>query len=414
MNLSYKIAVRYLFSKKSHSAINIISMVSVSGVAIATMALVCTLSVFNGFQDLIASLFCSFDPQLKISVVEGKTFDSNDPKIKSLKKLPEIAVFSEVVEDNALVRYKERQVTATLKGVSDNFSQITRIDSILYDGKFMLYDELVNYATVGAGLSMSLGVGASFVQPLEIYVPKRDGRVNMANPVTAFNIDYAYVTAIFSVNQAEYDESMIIVPIRLARKLFQYTTEVTAIELKLKPGSDPDAVKDKIRALLGNKFRVADRYEQQEEAFKMMKIEKWMTFLILCFVLMIATFNIIGSLSMLIIEKKSDIATLRSLGANNKLIARVFLFEGWMISAIGAVVGVVLGLLLCLAQQEFGLLRMGGNVGTFVIDSYPVKVVWNDLITILAVVFAIGFFSAWYPVQALKKRYLSKPIKDIN
>jgi len=406
MNLSGKIAFRYLFSKKSHSAINIISMVSVSGVAIATMALVCTLSVFNGFQNLVASLFCSFDPELKISVVEGKTFNANDPKIRAVKNLSEIAVFSEVVEDNALVRYKNRQVTATLKGVSDNFARLTHIDSILYDGKFILKDSIVSYATVGAGLSLALGVGANFVEPLEIYAPKREGKVSMTNPASAFNIDYAYVTAIFSVNQAEYDESTIIVPISLSRKLFQYTNEVTAIELKMKPNVDVDDAKEKISRLLGSGFKVADRYEQQEEAFKMMKIEKWMTFLILCFVLMIATFNIIGSLSMLIIEKKSDISTLRNLGADNQLISRIFLFEGWMISAIGAVTGIVLGLLLCVAQEKFGLLRMGGTIGAFVVDAYPVKVVWVDLITILSVVCTIGFFSAWYPVQSLKKRYL--------
>lgn len=406
MSLSGKIAFRYLFSKKSHSAINTISMVSVSGVAIATMALVCTLSVFNGFQNLVASLFCSFDPELKISVVEGKTFNADDPRIKALKQLPQIDVLSEVIEDNALVRYKDRQVTATLKGVSDNFSQLTHIDSILYDGKFILSDSLVSYGTVGAGLSMSLGVGANFVEPMEIYAPKREGKVSMSNPASAFNIDYAYVTAIFSVNQAKYDESTIIVPISLARKLFEYTNEVTAIELKLKPDADIDDTKSEIKKLLSGEFKVADRYEQQEEAFKMMKIEKWMTFLILCFVLMIATFNIIGSLSMLIIEKKSDIATLRSLGADNQLISRIFLFEGWMISAIGAITGVAIGLVLCIAQEQFGLLRMGGNIGVFVVDAYPVKVVWTDLITILSVVFAIGFFSAWYPVQSLKKRYL--------
>jgi ABC-type transport system, involved in lipoprotein release, permease component len=407
MSLSGKIAFRYLFSKKSHSAINIISMVSVSGVAIATMALVCTLSVFNGFQNLVASLFCSFDPELKVSVVEGKTFNANNPKIDAVRKMPEIAVFSEIVEDNALVRYKDRQVTATLMGVSDNFSKLTHIDSILYDGKFVLADNLVSYATVGAGLSLSLGVGANFVEPLEIYAPKREGKISMANPASAFNTDYAYVTAIFSVNQAKYDESTIIVPISLARKLFQYSNEVTAVELKLKPNSDIDDLKSKISRILGSDFKVSDRYEQQEEAFKMMKIEKWMTFLILCFVLMIATFNIIGTLSMLIIEKKADITTLRSLGADNQLISKIFLFEGWLISAIGAMVGIVLGLLLCVAQENFGLLRMGGNMGAFVVDAYPVKVVWTDLITILGVVFTIGFLSAWYPVRSLKNKYLS-------
>ena len=408
MNLSYKIARRYLFSKKSHSAINIISMVSVSGVTIATIALVCTLSVFNGFQDLISSLFCAFDPQIKITPVKGKTFDSQDSKINQLRTWKEIAVCTEVIEENALVRYKDHQVNATLKGVSDNFKQLTHIDSLVLDGKFMLHDSIADYATVGARLCMSLGVGASFINPLEIYAPRRNQKINLANPSTAFNVDYAYVTAIFSVNQQKYDESLIIVPIKFTRKLYNYTTEVTAIELKLKSSNNIDDTKRKIAQFLGNSYQVKNQFEQQEESFKMMQIEKWMTFLILCFVLMIAVFNIIGSLSMLILDKQADVATLRSLGADNKLISRIFLFEGWMISAIGAFSGILLGLLLCYLQQQFGLLRLSGNIGAFIINAYPVKVIWTDLLIILSSVFVIGFFSAWYPVHAMKKRWLNQ------
>lgn len=381
-------------------------MVSVSGVTIATIALVCTLSVFNGFQDLISTLFCAFDPQLKITTVKGKTFDSENDKIKTLRTWKEISIFTEVVEENALVRYKDRQVTATLKGVSDNFKQLSHIDNLLYDGKFILSDPLVDYATVGAGLSMSLGVGANFIDPLQIYAPKRNQKINLANPASAFNVNYTYVTAIFSVNQPKYDESMIIVPIKFTRDLFEYTTEVTSIELKLKPATNIAATKEKIAHFLGDNYKVSDQYEQQEDSFKMMQIEKWMTFLILCFVLMIAVFNIIGSLSMLILDKQADIATLRSLGADNKLISQIFLFEGWMISAIGAFSGIAIGLLLCYLQQQFGLLKLSGNIGAFIIDAYPVKVIGSDLLIILGSVFVIGFFSAWYPVQAMRKRWL--------
>lgn len=407
MNLSYKIARRYLFSKKSHSAINIISLVSVAGVAIATLALVCTMSVFNGFQEVLSSLYCAFDPQLKITPVKGKTFDASDARFQHIRSLKEVAVFTEVVEENALVRYKDRQVTALLKGVSDNYQQLTAIDSLLYDGKFMLSDPIASYATVGAGLSVSLGVGARFINPLEIYAPRRNQKVNLANPASAFNLDYAYVTAIFSVNQPKYDESMIIVPLKFARSLFDYTTEVTAIELKLKPGVNAEEAKQQIAGIVGESFRVKNQFEQQEESFKMMQIEKWMTFLILCFVLMIAVFNIIGSLSMLILDKQADVATLRSLGADNRLISRIFLFEGWMISAIGAFTGVILGLLLCYLQEKFGLLRLSSKIGTFIIDAYPVKVIWTDLAIILASVFVVGFFSAWYPVRSMKKRWLN-------
>lgn len=408
MSLSFKIARRYLFSKKSHSAINIISMVSVFGVAIATMALVCTLSVFNGFQELVSSLYCAFDPQLKITPTTGKTFDCTDARIKSLRTWKELEVITEVVEENALVRYKERQVTATLKGVSDNFKQLTQIDSLLYDGKFVLSDPIVSYATLGAGLSSGLGVGAGFLTPLEIYAPRRNAKVNTANLTSAFNLDYAFVTAIFNVNQPQYDESLVILPIKFTRNLFNYTTEATSIEIKVKKGADVDEVKNKLIDYLGNNFKVKNQYEQQEESFKMMQIEKWMTFLILCFVLMIAVFNIIGSLSMLILEKERDITTLRSLGANNQLISKIFLLEGWMISSIGAILGVGLGITLCLLQQHFGLLKLSGGVGAFVIDAYPVKVLATDILIILSAVFTVGFFSAWYPVYALKRKWLKK------
>lgn len=405
MSLPFKIARRYLFSKKSHSAINIISMVSVSGVAIATIALVCTLSVFNGFQNLVSSLYCAFDPQLKITPTTGKIFKANDNRIKELRTWKELAVVTEVVEENALVRYKERQVTATLKGVSDNFKQLTRIDSLLYDGKFVLSDPIVSYATLGAGLSTGLGVGAGFLTPLEIYAPKRDAKINQANMASSFNLDYAYVTAIFSVNQPQYDESMVILPINFTRKLFNYTTEVTSLEIKLIENADVNSVQKRLAKLLGPNFKIKNQYEQQEESFRMMQIEKWMTFLILCFVLMIAVFNIIGSLSMLILEKERDVATLRSLGANNQLIARIFLFEGWMISSMGAIIGVAIGLFLCLLQQEFGLVKLSGTVGAFVIDAYPIKVLASDIFIILGSVFVIGFFSAWYPVQAMKRKW---------
>lgn len=406
MNLSYKIARRYLISKKSHSAINIISLVSVGGVAIATMALVCTLSVFNGFQDVVSSLYSAFDPPLKITPVKGKTFDAADAKIRQLNTWKEIDVFTEVVEENALVRYKDRQVTATLKGVSDNFRQLTHIDSLLYNGKFMLSDPIASYATIGGGLSVSLGVGANFTNPIEIYAPRRNQKINLANPSSAFNVDYAYVTAVFTVNQPRYDETMLIVPLAFTRKLFDYTSEVTSIELKLKAGENTDAVKEKIASFLGAGFSVKNQYEQQEESFRMMQIEKWMTFLILCFVLMIAVFNIIGSLSMLILDKQADIGTLRSLGADNRLISRIFLYEGWMISTVGALSGIVLGLVLVFLQKNFGLLRLSSKVGSFIIDAYPVKVIWSDLAIILVSVFIVGFFSAWYPVQAMKKRWL--------
>ncbi len=405
MNVSFFIARRYLFSKKSHNAINIISMVSVCGVVVATIALICALSVFNGFNDLVASMFSSFDPDLKVTPKTGKVFQPFH-EIDKLKEVPDIISISEVVQDYALIQYRDRQVIGMVKGVDENYKHLTRIDSVLVDGEFVLADEITPYATLGIGLAAALGVNAGFTSPLELYAPKRDENVNLANPATSFNLEYAYIGAVFRINQQVYDEEYAIVPLSSARNLFTYEDEVSALEIKLREGANVDAVKKTIRTLLGDQFDIKNRFEQQEASFKMMQIEKWMTFLILCFILAIALFNVIGSLSMLMIEKQKDVITLRNLGANDSLIRRIFLFEGWMISGFGAVIGILTGLVLCLLQQELGLIKMGAE-GAFVIDSYPVRVSFNDVFVVLITVLSIGFLAAWYPVYRLGNRWLS-------
>lgn len=408
MNFPFYIARRYLFSKKSHNAINIISMVSVCGVVIATIALVCALSVYNGFNDLIANLFSNFDPELKITPRTGKVFTPTEPAIRQVCSLPEVASSCEVLQDNALVRYRERQVIATLKGVDDHFNQLTSIDSVLIDGRFLLQDEVVNYATLGIGLASALGVNAGFVSPLELYVPKRDEKVNLSNPATSFNQEYAFIGGVFCINQQLYDENFMIIPIALARTLFHYDNEVTAIELKLKEGSNLTTTRLKIQQLLGDSYVVEDRYEQQKASFKMMQVEKWMTFLILCFILTIALFNVVGSLSMLMIEKQEDVRTLRNMGADNALIRRIFLFEGWMISGMGAFIGILIGVTLCLLQQSFGLIKLGEMSGAFIVDAYPVHVVLSDILAVFFTVLTIGFLAAWYPVRYLGNKWINK------
>ncbi|MCD7930101.1 MAG: ABC transporter permease [Tannerellaceae bacterium] len=406
MNVPFYIAKRYLFSKKSHNAINIISLVSVGGVIIATVALVCALSVYNGFNNLITLQFSSFDPELKITPATGKVFDPDSPSFRRVKNMPEVEVYCEVLQDNALVRYKDRQKVATIKGVDANFNQLSLIDSILLEGRFALREDIVDYATLGYGLASTLGVRPGFASPLEIYAPKRNEQVNMANPTTSLNLEYAYVGGVFMINQPEYDQSYMILPISLARELFRYENEVSTIELKLKDNSDKEKVKHTIQNLLGDSFVVKNRYEQQEASFKMMQIEKWMTYLILCFILVIAVFNIIGFLCMLMIEKQDDVQTLRYLGANDSFIRRIFLFEGWMISGGGALLGISIGLLLCFLQDTFGLIQLGQTAGAFVIDAYPVKVVTSDILTIFITVSLIGFIAAWYPVRYLGKKWL--------
>ncbi|MBS6238224.1 MAG: FtsX-like permease family protein [Bacteroides sp.] len=410
MNLPFYIARRYLFSKKKHNAINIISGISVCGVALATLALVCTLSVFNGFQDMVAGFFTAFDPELKITVREGKVFEPQGTAFQEVRSLPEIDVWTETLEENAMVQYKDRQAMAIIKGVEDNFEELTSIDSLLYGaGEFILHDSIVDYGVLGVELISELGTGLQFVDPLQVYAPKRNVRVNMANPSASFNRDYLFSPGVvFVVNQQKYDARYILTSLSFARNLFNYDTEVSAVELKLKPGADVTAVQRKIARILGDEFVVLDRYEQQADVFRIMEIEKFISYLFLTFILAIACFNVIGSLSMLILDKREDVETLRNLGADDRLIARIFLFEGRLISLFGALSGIVLGLLLCYIQQRFGIISLGGGNGGFIVDAYPVSVHVTDVMLIFVTVITVGFLSVWYPVHYLTRRLLKK------
>lgn len=411
MNFPFYIAKRYLFSKKSHNAINVISGVSVCGVALATLALVCTLSVFNGFQDLVATMFTAFDPELKITAVNGKVFDAEDERIQSLKQLPEVEIFSESLEDNAMVQYKDRQAMVVIKGVEDNFNRLTAIDSILYGrGEMILHDEVVSYAIPGIELVSVLGTGIRFLDPLEVYVPKRGSKINVANPASSFCSNYLHSSGlVFAVNQQKYDASYILTSLQFARDLFQYQTEVSSIDLKLKEGASVDEVKENIIRLLGEGYRVQNRYEQQADTYRIMEVEKLISYLFLCFILLIACFNVIGSLSMLIIDKREDVVTLRNLGADDEIIKRIFMYEGCLISFMGALVGIVLGVVLCLVQQEFGLISLGGeSSGAFIVDAYPVSVHLSDVLLILCTVLLISYLAVLYPVRYLSRRLLKE------
>ena len=408
MSLPFYIARRYLFAKKKHNAINIISAISVCGVALATMAMVCTLSVFNGFQEMMEQLFTAFDPQLKITAREGKVFSPDDPAIRQIQALPCVEVWTETLEDNAMVQYKDRQAMATIKGVEDNFEQLTQIDSLLYGtGTFLLHGPVVDYGIMGVELMSELGTGIQFVDPLQVYAPKRKVRVNMANPAAAFNRKYLHSPgAVFIVNQQKYDARYILTSIDFARALFGYEAEVSAIELKLKPGEDTGHVQEQMQDIVGDRYVVQNRYEQQADVYRIMKIEKLISYLFLTFILAIACFNVIGSLSMLILDKREDAVTLRNLGADERLIAGIFLTEGRMIAACGAVLGVAGGLLLCFLQQQFGLISLGGGGGAFLVEAYPVSVHVADVLVVFITVIAVGFVSVWYPVRYLSRRLL--------
>ena len=408
MNFPFFIARRYLFSYKRHHAINIITRIAVAGVAVTTMALVCTLSVFNGFQELVASLFTSFDPELKVVPAEGKTIPADDPTLTEIRNFKDVAVAAECLEGQALVRYGNRQTVATIKGVDNNYINTTDLAEILYgDGDFALKADVLYYGTPGLQLASQLGLGVRYEHPLEVYAPRKGERINMLNPLESFNRDELHSNGVvFSVNQKKYDSEYILTSIDFTRRIFEQQGCVSSLELKLKDGADPATVQRELRRIAGTKLKILNRYEQQEDVFRIMRTEKAVAYLFLTFILVIACFNIIGSLSMLIIDKRDDMNTLRSLGADDRTIAHVFLLEGRLISLIGVIAGIVLGLLLCLAQQHFGLLKMGDDSGSFIVDAYPVSVKITDILLIFITVLVAGYLSTWYPVRYLSKRFL--------
>ena len=408
MNFPFYIARRYLFSKKSTHAINIISGISGVGVAVATMALVVTLSVFNGFHDLVATFFTSFDPQLEVVPVVGKTAPADDPALAKIKTLPEVEVTSECVKDQALAIYKGRQTMITLMGVDDNFERMSRIDEILYGNEnFSLHAANLNFGTVGIRLAETLGMNANWDGSLMIYAPRKIGQLDMANPTDGFVVDSLISPgSVFMVKQGKYDKDHVIAPISFARTLFEQQGMLSSLQIRLKNGSDLDKVKAEMQSIAGNRFKVLDRYEQQQDTFRIMQVEKFIAYIFLTFILIVASFNIIGSISMLIIDKKDDVVTLRNLGATVRQITKIFLFEGRLISVFGAVVGILVGLLLCWLQQQFGLVALGQSSGTFVVDAYPVSVHPEDVAVIFFTVILVGFIAVWYPVRYFSKRLL--------
>lgn len=405
MNFPFFIARRYVFSKKSTNAINVISAISVVGVAVGTMALVIVLSVFNGFHDLVASFFTNFDPQIELVPTQGKTAPADDPLLDKVRQMPQVSVHTDVLEDQGLAVYGDRQQMVTVMGVDDNFTQLTNISDILYgDGEFTLQAANLFYAIPGIRLAQDMGLGARFDGYLKLYAPVRRGQItNLEDPSDGFVVDSLISPGVvFAVNQAKYDRDHVICSIGFARRLFDQDGMLSSLQIRLKPGSDLAAVKKQMREIVGSKYRVLDRFEQQSDTFNIMQIEKVLAYVFLTFILMVACFNIISSLSMLIIDKKADAATLRNLGATDRQIRSIFLFEGRIISAIGAVVGILLGLLLCWLQQEFGLVHMGDSAGSFVVNAYPVSVHYDDVAIVFVTVLLIGWGAAWIPTRKLK------------
>ena len=409
MNCALYIARRYLFSKKSHNAINIISGISVCGVALATLALVCTLSVFNGFHDLISGFFTHFDPDLKVETIKGKTFEPDSSALAAIRALPGVEVVSLTLEDNAMAKYKGQQTMVTVKGVDDEFQTLTNIEEILYGNpEFKLYDAIADYGILGIQLMYALGTGFDPYDPVEVYAPRRGTKVNLSNPMASFRREPLYLPGtVLNINDARYASSYIVTSLDYARRLFDLETYVSAIEVGLSPKANASQVKQRIVAIMGDGYTVKNRYEQQAATFKVVEIEKFVTYLFLCFILMVACFNIISSVSMLILDKQANADTLRSLGATEVFVSRIFIYEGNLIALLGAVIGLVLGIVLCLLQQEFGLISLGGG-GQFVVDAYPVRVKVTDLILVLVSVVAVSALSVWLPIKILNKYFLRK------
>lgn len=409
MKLSLYIAKRYLFAKKSRNAINVISAVSVAGVTVGTMALIIVLSVFNGLEKLVSSIFNTFDPDLRITIAEGKTFQTDSARLRLLATVNGVDCYSLTIEENALLRYGDREFIAALKGVDDNYTRVTDIDSAMWEGEFILKSESGRrWAIPGVGIAQNLGIRINFITPLNIYVPRRTGGIT-PDPEEAFNRNSIFASGIFQVEQ-QYDSRYIYLPLDYTRELIENENGISSIEIKFTGDANARSVQKNVAEIFGEGFVVQNRYEQQEIFYKVMKSERLAIFFILTLILIIASFNIIGSLTMLIIEKERDVEILKSLGANNDLIRKIFIFEGWLISIIGAVTGLLLGFTVCWLQQTFGIIKL--NSDSLLMNAYPVVMKLKDFIIVPVTVLLIGYWAAWYPVRYLTKKYLNKNDKQ--
>ena len=408
MKFPYFIARRYLFAKKSHNVINVISAISVAGIMLASFALICTLSVFNGFHELVESLFKDIDPELKIVSSNKKFFDTNNEKINSVLEFPYIETTSFTLEEQALISYKSRQQIVMIKGVQDSYHDLVNIENLLKgNGIYMLEDQICHYGIMGIGLTGKLDCGISPSDRLKLYVPKKEGRVNVANPATSFNqADIYSPGVVFRVEQEKYDDNYVLISLDLAHYLTGRQNEASALEIRLKEGTSVNKAKREISAALGNEFHVQNRVEQQQDVFKVVKLEKFISYLFLSFILLIACFNIIGSLIMLIVEKQQDAQLLKSMGASQRTIERIFITNGVLISLIGAVSGLAIGIIATLLQQKYGFIKLGTE-GSFLVDAYPVKIYFQDIVIVLVTVLVVSFVSV-RPIGPIARRFIKK------
>lgn len=402
--LPLRIALRYLKSKKTHNAVNVISIISICGVVVTTAAMVCVLSVFNGFRGLIMGKLAMLDPQISITATLGKTISDADSVVSAVKAIDGVQEAMPVITDNALAVFTDYQMVVRLKGVPDNYDKINDIDSVIVDGEFQLHDQVSSYAVLGVEPALQLHVRPGYLRMLQLYAPQRVGQINLAAPTDAFRVDSVFISGVFQLQQNKYDKDMVFVPIDLTRELFDYDTQASAVEIKLSPTADETLVMSQISTALGTSYSVKNRLMQQAEAYKLVNIEKWIAFLLLAFIMVIATFNVISTLSLLIIEKDESIRTFRSMGASDKQITHIFVAEGWLIALVGAVGGIASGVVLCLCQQAFGWLKLSGDASMVIVQAYPVKVLWPDLVVVFLFVAAIGLMTSVITSLTMKRR----------
>ena len=403
MKLAPFIAKRYLFAKKSHNVINIISAISAIGMAIGTAALIIIMSVYNGFDSLIRSMLSNVEPDLMITPATGKVFVPEGETYDWIYDQPSVKNMCGVLQEQVFINYDGQQGLAKAKGVDWIYEDETPLKDHIRDGEFKLHRGDVPLASVGSGLAYSMGINPRFVSPIEIYFPSRTRRLSMANPISSIESIKVWPSSIFSVNN-EVDAELIILPIEKMRELLEYDDEVSAVEIRLAEGTDGKELKrlqKEISTMLGPDFKVKDRFQQNESLYKMMRYEKAAIYMILIFIIIIIAFNIFGSLSMLIIEKRGDIETLRSLGAQDRLIRRIFVLEGWMISLTGLAAGLVVGTGFALLQQHFGFIKMPGQ---FIVQAYPVILSWTDILLTVIGVAAIGYIIALLPVASFYRK----------
>ncbi|MCM1355299.1 MAG: ABC transporter permease [Staphylococcus sp.] len=399
---AFRIAVRYLLARKSHTAVNVISYISMAGIAVAAMAMVCVLSVFNGFSDLASERLSMVDPDIKVTSTGARVISNADSLARELLRVPGVRSALPTLSGEALAIYVDAQLPVNILGVPCGYGEISALNSLVIDGEMNNTTYAMGGAVLGVGTAVQMNARPSVERSLLLTVPRRLGRINPAFPMAAFTTDTLLVSGVYRTNQTELDNNRIVIPLDRARNLLDYTTEASAIEIGVSEGQDVGTIVGRLSDKLGDSYLVADRLRQESHSFRMISVEKWITFLMLVFVLVMASFNILSSLSMLIIEKEESLMILSSIGAPDSMLRRIFLDQGVLVATAGGAIGILIGVALCLAQQHYGFITLGGDHSQMSIVTYPCVLRLTDVFVTAAVVLVIGFISGFISSRAVR------------